>query len=121
MASPFKKLASRNWSTLRDWWLSSLPTLDLNSAYPAPTLWELPEFEITLGSAKKEDVVSYVPGVREAIFREAIILARKLAYCWSIAKIVGAGQRQTWTSIAAYEASFYGAKSFCYLLGFASL
>lgn len=84
-------------------------------------LWQLPGFESSLGAAKKEEVIAYVPGVREAIFREAIILARKLIYCWSIAKISAADGRQTWTAIAAYEASFYGAKAFCYLHGFASL
>jgi hypothetical protein len=121
MASPFKKLAIRRWTRVRDYWLGYLPVIDFSKIYPSPMLWELPDFDKTLGAAKKEEVIPYIPGVREAIFREAIILARKLLYCWSVAEAVAARGRHTWTSIAAYEASFYGAKSFCYLHGFASL
>lgn len=36
-------------------------------------------------------------------------------------KILVAMGRGTWTSVAAYEACFYGAKAFCYILGFANL
>jgi hypothetical protein len=121
MASPFKKLSPRNWTRIRDHWLGHLPPIDFDAAYPHPTLWELPDFEQTLGATKKEEIIGYIPGVREAILREAVILARKLAYCWSIAQMSAGSGRQTWTAIAAYEASFYGAKSFCYMLGFASL
>jgi len=121
MASPFKKLPPRNWMKLRDYWLGYLPQINFDLVYPQPTLWELPDFERTLGATRKEEIVEYIPGVREAIFREAVILARKLAYCWSIAQMSAGRGRQTWTAVAAYEASFYGAKSFCYMLGFASL
>jgi hypothetical protein len=121
MASPFKKLAARRWAGIRDHWLGHLPQIDFDVAYPHPTLWELPDFAKTLGATGKEEIIEYIPGVREAIFREAVILARKLAYCWSIAQISAGSGRQTWTAVAAYEASFYGAKAFCYMLGFASL
>jgi hypothetical protein len=121
MASPFKKLPPRNWTGIRDHWLGHLPQIDFDAAYPHPTLWELPDFERTLGAIRKEEIIGYIPGVREAILREAVILARKSSYCWSIAQMSAEGGRQTWTAIAAYEASFYGAKSFCYMLGFASL
>jgi hypothetical protein len=121
MASPFKKLAVRNWRWIRDQWLGYLPAIDFATIYPAPMLWDLPDFGRNLGETRKEGVIAYIPGVREAIFREAIILARKLLYCWSVTHAVAARGRQTWTSIAAYEASFYGAKAFCYLHGFASL
>jgi hypothetical protein len=121
MASPFKKLSPRNWTGIRDHWLGHLPQINFDATYPHPTLWELPDFELTLGATRKEEIVGYIPGVREAIFREAVILARKLAYCWSIAQMSAGSGRQTWTAVTAYEASFYGAKSFCYMLGFASL
>jgi len=121
MASPFKKLPHRNWDSLRDHWLGFLPIIDFDEGYPSPALWELPDYDNTLGAVKIEGVISYLPGVREAIFREAIILARKLICCWSIARIAAEAGKQTWTSVAAYDASFYGAKSLCYLLGFANL
>jgi hypothetical protein len=121
MASPFKKLSHRRWAEMRDHWLGYLPQIDFNAAYPHPTLWELPDFEKTLGATKEEAIIGYIPGVREAIFREAVILARKAAYCWFIAEVSAASGRQTWTTVAAYETSFYAAKSFCYVLGFASL
>lgn len=121
MASPFKKLSARRWIGVRDHWLGYLPEIDFDVAYPSPTLWELPDFEKGLGKITKEEIVAYIPGVREAIFREAVILARKLSYCWSIAKLSAASGRQTWAAVAAYEASFYGAKSLYCMLGFASL
>lgn len=121
MSSPFKKLAIRRWPSIRDYWLAHLPTIDFANLYPEPMLWELPGFDTSLGAAKTEGILAYLPGVREAIFREAIVLARKLLYCWSIARASAADGRQTWTAVAAYEASFYGAKAFCYLHGFASL
>ena len=31
-------------------------------------LWELPNFDANLGAAKKEEVIAYIPGVREAVF-----------------------------------------------------
>jgi hypothetical protein len=110
MASPFKKLSPRKWIAIRDHWLSHLPQIDFDIVYPNPTLWELPNFAETLGAAKKEEIVEYVPGVREAIFREAVILTRKLIYCWSVAEISAKNGRQTWAAVAAYESSFYAAE-----------
>ncbi len=62
-----------------------------------------------------------MPGVREAIFREAILLIRKFIYCGALLPTLSGAGKNTWTAVAAYEASFYGAKAFCYLLGFANL
>jgi hypothetical protein len=59
--------------------------------------------------------------VREAIFREAILLTRKFIYCATLLPPLSESGKNTWAAIAAYEASFYGAKAFCYLLGFANL
>jgi hypothetical protein len=68
-----------------------------------------------------QKVVPNIDGAREAIFREATILARKFSHCRTLVEIAVVAGRSTWAAIAAYEACFYGAKAFCYLLGFASV
>ena len=50
-----------------------------------------------------------------------MILARKFRHCRSLIRIAASEGRSTWASVTAYEACFYGAKAFCYLLGFASM
>lgn len=121
MASPFKKLSHRNWETVRDYWLDHLPEIDFLSEYPTPTLWQLPEFTSSLSNSQDNEVIGYAAGVREAIFREGIIFAQKLSYCRAVSQIAVAERRQTWAAVISYEACFYAAKAFCYLLGFASV
>lgn len=100
-------------------WLGHLPQINFDTHYPSPTLWELPN----LDAISREDnaLVPVLPGVREAVFRESVILVRKLVHCLCVMKILVAMGRSSWTAVAGYEACFYGAKAFCYILGFANL
>src|SRR5277367_4865671 len=116
-----KRLSHRTWGTLRDNWIGHLPIIDFNIQYPELTLWQLPDIAVPELDAAGTGELPYVAGVREAIFREAIVLTRKFIYCMKIIQSLSASGRNTWTAVAAYEACFYGAKAFCYLLGFASL
>lgn len=116
-----KRLSHRNWLTLRDLWIGHLPSIDLDAQYPDPTLWQLPKIEHPSFNASGVAEFPYISGVREAIFREAVLLTRKFIYCGTLLPTLSGVGKNTWTAIAAYEASFYGAKALCYLLGFASL
>jgi hypothetical protein len=97
-----------------------VPLVEFSREYPSPTLWQLADFP-GIGSVSDQLIIASIEGVREAIFREATILVRKFSHCRSIVQIAAAQGRSTWASIGAYEACFYGAKAFCYLLGFASV
>lgn len=116
-----KRLSKRNWATLQDLWIDHIPSIDFAARYPEPTISQLPELFIPEFDAGGVADVPYVDGVREAIFREAILLSRKFIYCAAVLPILAGVGKNTSTALAAYEASFYGAKAFCYLLGFASL
>ena len=119
--SPLKNLPHRNWSILRDLWLNHIPEIDLSASFPEPTLRDLPEVRETIGSAQAGIEVAYVSGARESVFREAIVLARKFSYCRSVSRSAAREGFPTWSTIAAYDACFYGAKAFCYFLGIASI
>lgn len=116
-----KKLAHRNWIELREEWIEYLPLVEFAQEYPSPTLWQLVDLLESFGPIEDQSVIGTVHGVREAIFREAVVLARKFTHCRSLMQIAATEGRSTWASIAAYEACFYGAKAFCYLLGIASI
>jgi hypothetical protein len=116
-----KRLSHRNWGVLRDEWMAHLPTVDFDAQYPEPTLWQLPDIRLPELNAAGTAELPYVDGVREAIFREAVLLVRKFIYCGVLLPTLSGVGKNTWTAITAYEACFYGAKAFCYLLGFASL
>lgn len=116
-----KKLSHRNWEELREEWLSYVPAIDFELRYPEPTLWQLADFPNFFGSLVDGNVLEHVEGVRESIFREMLILTRKFNHAHSMVNMAAAEGRATWASINAYETCFYGAKAFCYLLGFANL
>jgi hypothetical protein len=116
-----KKLQARNWATIRDLWISHLPSIDFDAQYPEPTLAQLPPLIYPTLNASGLAELPYVDGVREAIFREAMLLSRKFIYCTSLLPTLSNTGKNTWTAIAAYEAAFYGAKAFCFLLGIAPL
>lgn len=116
-----KKLSHRNWSQLKEEWVSYIPTLDFDRLYPEPTLWQIGHFSGSFAGMADGAVIESIGGVREALFREAAILARKFSHCRSVILLTAAEGRATWAAVSAYEACFYGAKAFCYLLGFASV
>lgn len=116
-----KKLQSRNWPAIRELWISHLPPINFDTQYPEPTLSQLPPLSHPTPNASGLAELPYVSGVREAIFREAMLLSRKFIYCASILPALSKIGKNTWTAIAAYEAAFYGAKTFCLLLGIAPL
>jgi hypothetical protein len=116
-----KRFSHRNWAVLRDSWIEHIPAIDFAARYPEPTLWQLPTIVLPEFNASGIADAAYIEGVREAIFREAIILSRKFIYCASVLPILAHVGKNTSTAMTAYEASFYGAKAFCYLLGFANL
>lgn len=116
-----KRLSHRDWSTLRDLWVGHLPDIDLETIYPEPTLWQLPAIAHPPLNASGIAEFPYVAGVRESIFREAVLLTRKFIYCATLLPALSGNGKNTWTAVTAYETAFYGAKAFCYLLGFASL
>lgn len=116
-----KQMSHRNWSELQEEWLGYVPLIEFDIRYPEPALWQLANFPAILGPISDGIVVEHVDGIREAIFRETLILVRKFNHSRSLTRIAAAQGRPTWASINAYEACFYGAKAFCYLLGFANI
>jgi hypothetical protein len=116
-----KKLPHRNWEILRDLWVDHLPDIDFAAQFPAPTLWDLPGLKEQFTSPPINVQIPYVEGVRESVFREAVVLSRKFAYCRSVCLDAATRGFPTWSVISGYDACFYGAKAFCYLLGIVSL
>jgi hypothetical protein len=114
-----KRLQHKDWQTVRDLWLGHLPPIDFESQYPEPTLGQLPDLRHPELNASGLAEFPYLPGVREAVFREAVLMSRKFIYCASLLPILCKEGKNTWTAVSAYEAAFYGAKAFCFLLGFA--
>ena len=121
MRAALKRLQPRNWSAIRELWISHLPPIDFDTQYPEPTLSQLQPLVHPEPNASGLAELPYVNGVREAIFREAMLLSRKFIYCASLLPTLSNIGKNTWTAIAAYEAAFYGAKTFCFLLGIAPL
>lgn len=105
---------------LRDLWIAHLPDIDLDARFPEPTLFDLNLIHPPVNASGLAEI-DYVSGTREAIFREAIILSRKFAYCAALLTPLSDIGKSAWTTVVAYEAAFYGAKAFCYFLGFASI
>lgn len=120
-ARALKRFSHREWAILRDLWIDHLPPIEFDTSYPEPTLWQLPPITCPELNASGTAEFPYVDGVREALFREAILLSRKFIYCGQSLSLLSQSGKNTLTAVAAYEACFYGAKALCYLLGFASL
>lgn len=115
-----KRLSHKSWDVLRDIWIAHLPLIDFGDQFPDPTVSQLPSLNYPPFNASGLAELPYVEGLREAIFRESILLTRKFIYCGSLMPTLSGAGKTTWTAVAAYEAAFYGAKAFCYLLGIAS-
>ncbi|MES0024967.1 MULTISPECIES: hypothetical protein [unclassified Mesorhizobium] len=116
-----KKLPHRRWEVLRDLWIEYLPILDMSQEFPGPTLWDLASAAELFKNLQPDKELPYVEGIRESVFREIILLARKFSYCRNVARQSIAQGFPTWGVIAGYDACFYGAKAFCYLLGVVSV
>jgi len=84
-------------------------------------VWQLPFVNDLLLGARDNETRAYADGLREAVFRESALSARKFTYCRAVRGICADMGRHTWASMAAYEACFFAARAYCYLLGFASL
>ncbi len=116
-----KNLPHRDWGVIRDLWIDHLPDIDFSLAFPEPALWDLPEVKERLSNPPPNTELPYVDGVRESVFREAVVLTRKFSYCRMVGFDAATRGFPTWSVVAEYDACFYGAKAVCYLLGFASL
>jgi hypothetical protein len=121
MIRNLKKLPHRHWEVIRDLWIDHLPDIDFSAEFPGPVLWNLPQVVEQLGRPTPETELPYVVGVRESVFREVVLLARKFTYCRKIALESATRGFPTWSLIAGYDGCFYGAKALCYLLGIVSL
>src|ERR1700693_222934 len=116
-----KKLPHRDWDVMRDLWIDHLPDIDFSLQFPGPALWDLPELKERLTNPPTDTELPYVDGARESVFREAVVLTRKFSYCRMVGLDAATRGFPTWSVVAEYDACFYGAKAFCYLLGIASL
>lgn len=116
-----KKLQHRNWSIIRDLWIDHLPDIDLSEEFPEPALWHLPEVAQQVTNSTPEQQLPYITGVRESVFREVVLLARKFTYCRMVSYESATRGFPTWSVIAAYDACFYGAKAICYVLAIVNL
>ena len=119
--SALKRLQHKDWNVLRELWSEHLPLVELESEYPSPILQELDDIAKPELNAGGTGEVGYVLGLREAVFREALISSRKFVYCAKLLPILADSGRNTWAALGAYESSFYAAKSIVLLLGFAPL
>ncbi len=119
--SDLKRIPHRSWTDIRDVWLTHIPDIHFDEEFPAPTLWDILGTERIETPTTAIGEIAYIEGVRESVFREVVILARKFTYCRKVAICSTADGHPTWSVIAAYDACFFGAKAICYLLGFVSV
>jgi len=115
MANPYKKVPERSWPNIRDIWLGYVPDISQSASQSAPTV------EALLASHKFQhsDFVAEdeLPGVRRAVFSEAITLLQKGTYCESVAVELNRSGFPTWSAVMMYDACFFCARGCCSLLG----
>jgi hypothetical protein len=116
-----KHLPHRDWIAIRDLWIEHLPEINFETSFPEPILWELPGFKQQFVDVKTLSEVSYQAGVRESVFREAVIFSRKFAYCRAVCRDAATRGFPTWSIVAGYDACFYGARALCCLLGIVNI
>jgi hypothetical protein len=117
--SVIKQLTHPSWDQRRDDWLSCIPS-GLNS----PTLDAEKLIHISQvipPNTKLKDLnneqINLVPDLRERTFSDALFLRNKSLHCFQTAKKLLLDGYSTWSAITMYEASFFAAKSFIYLMG----
>lgn len=114
--SQVKDLPARSWASVREKWMEHIPPeLEvISDQLKIQHLLEVGGVDLT-----DKGVIELVPSLREAIFSSATFLYSKSQYCIAAAKEMNERGFPTWSSLLMYDASFFGAKSICYLLGIA--
>jgi hypothetical protein len=108
-----KDIPHPNWDTLQDLWLNHIP-----GGLIPPTASVESLLKLSASEPKDKSELDLVAGVRERTFGDAIFLRDKALYCYSASAALNSAGYSTWTLLSMYDACFFSAKAFIYLLGF---
>jgi hypothetical protein len=108
-----KDIAQPNWSVLRDHWLNHVPADFVSEAV---SVEELLRLSLVVTTDRTE--IELVPGLRERTLEDIIYLRDKAIYCFDTTGALNQSGYSTWTALSMYDACFFAAKAFVYLLGF---
>jgi hypothetical protein len=111
-----KDLPHRTWSALRELWLEHVPA-DLTPA----DIDSLSRVVHAHGHPIDRAPIPLVSGLREQALSEALFVRAKSLYCLECGIRSNDEGFATWSSMTMYEACFFAAKAFCYLLGIRDL
>jgi hypothetical protein len=108
-----KDLPKPVWTALQDGWLAHIPQDLVGNSPNVEKLLRLNNV-VELGDKVEVDLV---PGIRERTFSDALLLRQKSIYCFNASRQLSNSGFSTLTALTMYDASFFSAKSFVYLLG----
>lgn len=115
--SELQKLRGRDWSTIREAWLSFVPVFPKLGALPDPSSDDLLEVSGFSAPTAAPVRLQQITGIRAAVLWEAVCLYQK-AKCTNIAarELLNSGF-QTWSLFNFYHSAYLAAKGTMYLLG----
>jgi hypothetical protein len=115
--SELQKLRGRDWSAIREAWLSFVPAFPKEGALPDPSsdnLLEVQGFSAPTGDPVR---LEQIVGIRSAVLWEAICLYQKAKYTNVAATELLNSGFQTWSLFNFYHSAYLAAKGTMYLLG----
>ena len=115
--SKLKNLPHRRWDIISEQWVPHIPEINIHSEFPSPTFWKYSPLTQISSTLKDGDEFENIPGLRECVFREAVIFNRKHIYCRSAALSSAAQGFSTFSYVLSYDAALYAARSYLCLLG----
>lgn len=115
-----KRILSRDWSELRDWWIDHVPNISPSGSPPSDALAELTSLEARLKAITKnqvEEVAEDLPGVRAGLLHESLFLLHKSAHVLGSSLVHVEAGMCTWSISNAYQSAFFGIKAVMGFLG----
>jgi hypothetical protein len=109
-------IGARNWASIVDSWLKSIPVFTHPGARPDPGLENLATLQqISLPSDRQR--FPDVAGLRQNMLSESVFMFHKCAHAHLAAQRVGATGMHSWCIFNAYHSAFLGARGILGLLG----
>jgi hypothetical protein len=114
----WQNIRKRDWSELREAWLSDVPSFPRIGAAPDPPLEDLmPLLQLQL--PQNQELFADVVGLRKTILWEAIFLFHKCAHTNMAAQRLSLSGMQSWSLFNSYHSAYLGARGILSLLGVA--
>jgi len=119
-----KKLIPREWASVREMWLNFPDAGSTPGQCPTIDIGELTDVGRRISETKRKqpnDIDEEVPGLREAILKDAVFCLQKAAYFLVSAGVEATDAFRSPALSTAYQAAFFGMRSVVGLLGVAAV